>query len=126
MLKKIFQKLKGLSRRRQLVLAAFVLVLGFTGFQIFRTAQHAIYWRQHHDEPIAGWMRVRYVANSYRVPLPVLNEAIGLPADARDRRPLTEIARSQNRSFNEIKSKLEKAIKEFRTSHPPPNARGEP
>jgi hypothetical protein len=45
---------------------------------------------------LPGWMRVGYVAHSHDVPLPVLNQAIGLTADARDRRPLTEIARSQD------------------------------
>lgn len=125
MLKKIIRKAKGLSRWRKLILAAFVLTLAFTGFQIFRTVQFATYWRQHRDEPIAEWMRVGYVANSYHVPLSVLNQAIGLPVGERDRRPLTEIAKSQNRPFEEIKADLEKAISEFRAAHPQPKAGGE-
>ncbi len=115
-----------MSRWRKLTLAAFVLVLVFTGFQIFRTVQYATYWRQHRDEPIAGWMRVGYVAHSYHVPLPVLNQSIGLTADERDRRPLTEIAKSQDRSFEEIKANLENAITEFRVAQPPPNAGEQP
>ena len=115
-----------MSRKRLLVLAAFVLVLGFTGFQVFRTVQRASYWRQHRDEPIAGWMRAGFVANSYKVPLPVLNQAIGLPADARDRRTLTEIAKAQDRPFEEIKADLENAINDFRSTREPPDARGGP
>lgn len=124
MVKELIRKAKGFSPWQKVVLAAFLLALGFTGFQIFRTVQYATYWRQHRDEPIAGWMRVGYVANSYHIPPPVLYQAISLPADVRDRRPLAEIARSQNRSFEEIKADLERAIVEFRVFHPPPNAGG--
>lgn len=119
MIKKILQKLKGFNRQQWLILAALVLVLAFTCFQIFRTVQRANYWRQHRDEPIAGWMRIGYVANSYHVPPPVLNQAIGLPAEARDRRPLSKIAESQNRPFEELKADLEKAVNDFRLKHPP-------
>lgn len=106
-----------------MLLAALVLALGFTGFQIFRTVQRAYYWRQHRDEPIAGWMRAGFVANSYGVPIRVVNQAIGLPADARDRRPLTEIAQEQDRSIEEVKANLESAINDFRTTPEPPDAR---
>jgi ABC-type phosphate transport system auxiliary subunit len=124
--RKILQKLKGFSRTQWLILIAFVLVLAFTGFQIFRTVQRANYWRQHHEEPIAGWMRIGYVANSYHVPPQVLQEAIGLPPNVPDRRPLAEIAKSQNRSFAELKADLEKAINDFRQTHQPPGAGGVP
>ena len=107
-----------MDRWRKWVLAAFVLTLAFTGIQIFRTVQFAVYWRQHRDEPIAGWMRIGYVANSHQVPRPVLHRALGLPPDARDRRPLSEIARDQDRSFEEIKANLEKAIDDFRRTRP--------
>lgn len=120
MIKKALQKLKGLSRWQRFALAALILVLGFTGFQIFRTVQRAAYWREHRDEPIAGWMRIGFVANSYHVPPPVLNRAIGLPEDVRDRRPLSEIARSQNRPFAQLKAELEKAISDFRAAREPP------
>jgi hypothetical protein len=122
--RKIRQKLKNFSRRQWLILAAFLLVVAFTGFQIFRTVKRANYWRQHQDEPIAGWMRVGYVANSYHVPPPVLNRAIGLAPEARDRRPLKEIAESQNRPFEELKAELEKAIADFRKTNPPPEKGG--
>ena len=114
-----------MSRWRKVILAAFVLALAFTGFQIFRTVQYTTYWSQHRDESIAGWMRVGYVANSYHVPHSVLNQAIGLPAGERDRRTLKEIAKSQNRPFEEIKADLEKAISEFRAAQPQPKAGGQ-
>lgn len=127
MINKALKKLKGFSRRQWLILIAFVLVLAFTGFQVFRTVERASYWRQHRDEPIAGWMRIGYVANSYHVPPQVLQEAIGLPPNVPDRRPLTEIAKSQNRPFEPLKAELEKAIRDFRAAHvTPPGAGGAP
>jgi hypothetical protein len=117
-IKDVFRKLNGMDRWRKWIFAAFVLTLAFTGFQVFRTVQFGVYWRQHRDEPIAGWMRVGYVANSHQVPRPILDQALGLPPDARDRRPLAEIARAQDRPFEEIKADLEEAINDFRRTQP--------
>lgn len=124
MVKSAIEKLKGFSLKQWLVLGAFVLVLGFTGFQVVRTVRFALYWQDHRDEPIEGWMRIGYVANSYQVPRPELFQAVGLPTDARDRRPLAEIAESQGRSFDEVKAEIERAIREFRAGHPPRNGGG--
>ncbi|HEX6124624.1 MAG TPA: hypothetical protein VFZ23_04560 [Pyrinomonadaceae bacterium] len=118
----ILQKIKGFSRAQRLVLIAFIVALVVTLFFAYRTYQRAEYWRQHRDEPIAGWMRVGWVANSYHVPPPVLQTAIGLPPDVPDRRPLSKIAEDQGRSFDELKSDLEKAIAEFRADRPNPGA----
>lgn len=124
MIKRAIEKLKGFGLKQWLILAAFILVLGFTGFQVVRTVRFALYWQAHQDEPIAGWMRIGYIANSYRVPRSALFQAVGLSPDARDRRPLVEIAESQGRSFEEIKADIEKAISDSRTDHPPKDGGG--
>ena len=118
----ILQRIKGFGRKQWLLVAAFVVVVVLTAFFAIRTYQRAEYWRQHRDEPIAGWMRVGWVANSYHVPPPVLQTAIGLPPDVPDRRPLSKIAEDQGRSFDVLKSDLEKAIAEFRANRPSPGA----
>ena len=58
--------------RRRLMLLAFVVVLGFTGFHIVRTVRDAVYWHQHRDEPIESWMSIGFIAHSYHVPPHVL------------------------------------------------------
>jgi hypothetical protein len=120
----ILERVRGFSRNQWLVLIAFILALLLTSFFAYRTYQRAEFWRQHRDQPIAGWMRVGFVANSYHVPPHVLNEAIGLPRDVRDRRPLARIADDQGRTFDEVKADLEKAIADFRAHAPtrPPGA----
>ena len=120
--KSLLEKIKGFSRTQRLVLIAFIAALVVTSFFAYRTYQRAEYWREHRDEPIAGWMRVGWVANSYHVPPPVLQTAIGLPPDVPDRRPLGKIAEDQGRSFDELKSDLETAIAEFRANRPSPGA----
>ena len=121
MREKFFQTLRGFTWRQWLVVAAFVLVLGFTGLHAFRTVSNVVYWRYHQDEPIRGWMSVRYVAHSYHVPPHILYQALGLPpTKRRDKRPLRDIAKAQNRSMDEIRAILLDAIKHARPPFPPP------
>jgi len=101
-----------------LILTAFLLVLCFTGLHAVRTARDASYWRHHRDEPIRGWMTVGYVAHSYRVPPHVLYEALGLPPRPHDRRPLRRIAKSQNRTMDEVRAILQNAITRARPLSP--------
>lgn len=115
-----FKRIRNLRPWQWVVLAAFLFAVGFTAFYSYRTYERAVFWQQHRDEPITGWMRLGFVANSYHVPLPELNKAIGLPPDARDRRPLNKIAEDQGRPFEELKADIEKAIADFRAAHPPP------
>lgn len=57
-------------------------------------------------------MWVGYVARSHQVAPAALLVALGLPTDIRDRRPLGEIAREQNKQFGDIRTLLEAAIAE--------------
>ncbi|HEY6118418.1 MAG TPA: hypothetical protein VIV66_00590 [Pyrinomonadaceae bacterium] len=111
--------MKKLGRQQWFVLAGLLLVLLFTGFFAVRTVQRAAYWHRHRDERIRPWMSIGYIARSYRVPPQVLYAALGLPPK-KDRRPLKEIAREQNRPVDDVITTLEKAIAEERLNHAPP------
>ena len=111
--------MKNLSSRQWLVAAAFLLVLLFTAFFTARTVQRAVYWRHHRDERIRPWMSLGYIARSHRVPPRVLTEALGLPPKP-DKRPIRVIARSQNRSVDEVIQVLDKAIADARERRAPP------
>jgi hypothetical protein len=112
--------MKKLGWRGWLVLALFLVAVFVTSFFLVRTVRRAIYWHNHRDEPIRAWMSVPYVAHSYSVPLHVLNRAIGLPELKRDRRPLREIAREQDRPVETLIHELEEAIIHARPPYPPP------
>jgi hypothetical protein len=117
---RILQTLKTFNWQQWLVAMMFLLALGFTGLHAARTIRDAIYWHYHQDEPIRGWMTVGYAAHSYHLPPHILYQALGLPHKPPDKRPLREIAKSQNRSMNEIRVILQDAIAHARPPYPPP------
>jgi hypothetical protein len=103
-----------------LVMLAFFVVITITTLFAARTVRQALYWHNHRDEPIHGWMTVGYVAHSYHVPPHVLYKALGLPHKPPDKRPLREIAGAQNRSMDVISVVLMDAITHARPPYPPP------
>jgi hypothetical protein len=103
-----------------LVVLAFLLVVTGTVYFAIRAIRPAIYWHYHQDEQIAEWMNIEYVAHSYHVPPHVLFEALGMPHRPPDKRPLRDIAQSQNRSIDETKAILMDAIVHARPPYPPP------
>ena len=111
--------MKRLGWKQWVVIAAFALIVSATALFAVRTVRRAIYWRLHRDEVIRPWMSVPYVAHSYRVPPPVLYEALGIPPLPHDRRPIRDIAQQQNRSVDEVISVLQNAIAHERSMHPP-------
>ncbi len=106
----VIRRLGVLTRWQRFLLAAFLLVGIATGIFGARAVVSAIYWSQHRDDPIVGWMTIGYVAHSHDVPPQVLQQAIGLPTGVRDRRPLSEIAAAEGRSLGEVVAMLEAAI----------------
>ena len=106
---------------RWLLALAFLLALGFTTVHVVRTVQDAIYWRQHRDEPIQGWMTVGFVAHSYHVPPHVLLLALHLPlGPPPDKRTLADIAASRGQSVDQLAAVLNDAIVHARPPYPPP------
>ena len=111
--------MKRLGWKQWVAIAALALVVAVTALFAVRTVRRAMYWRLHRDEVIRPWMSVPYVAHSYRVPPHVLYEALRIPPMTRDRRPIKEIAREQNRPVDAVISDLQNAIARERSLHPP-------
>jgi hypothetical protein len=120
--------MKRFGWKEWMAVVVFALIVSLTAVFAVRTVRRAIYWRLHQDETIRPWMTVPYVAHSYRVPLPVLYEALAIDHPPHDQRPIREIAQKQNRSVAEVITALQSAIARERTSHPlgqpPPPAPG--
>jgi hypothetical protein len=108
----IAQAVKRFRWQQWATLGAFLLVSGLTAYYLFHTVRHAKSFHHHRDEPIRAWMTVGYVAHTYHVPDRVLYEALGLPKDRYDKRPLREIARAQHRSMEQVRQALEAALVE--------------
>jgi hypothetical protein len=112
--------MKKFGWRQSVLAAAFVLSVSVGVFFVVRAVRPAIYWHYHKDEPIESWMSVGYVAHSYHVPPHVLFLALGLPHKPPDKRPLSEIAKAQDRSMDEVRTVLLDAIVHARPPYPPP------
>jgi hypothetical protein len=95
--------------RRPLLLAGFCLAIAatfFFGFRAGRTARH-VRWQ---NEPIQPWMSVPFVAHVHHTRSEILFNAIHVPPNPRDRRPIREIARDRKVPVGELIRQLQDAI----------------
>jgi hypothetical protein len=104
--------------REWLIILGFVVSIVVVGVFVARSVHMIRQLRQ--DEPIRPWMTIPYIARSYRVPPAVLYQALGLSEPPHDRRPLTAIAREQQRPLQAVITDLQRAIAQARSSSPPP------
>lgn len=119
-------RLSAFRRRHWILLALFLAAAAASGVFATRLVVQTLYWSSHRDEPIAGWMTLGYVAHSHRVPPWVLRQALDLPPDLPDRRPLGEIATARGVPLDALRLRLEHAIAAARPPNPPPPARPPP
>jgi hypothetical protein len=92
-----------------------ILVLGFCvavaatlffGYRAGRTARH-VGWQ---NEPIQPWMSVPFVAHTHHTRSELLFQAIHVQPNPRDRRPIRDIARTEQLPVAEVIRKLQDAI----------------
>ena len=102
--------LKKLWRTNRWLTISFLLTLMLALFFIIRAGIFFVYWQNHADEPIEGWMTIRYVANSYRVDARIVHDALGLPQTGPDRRPLIKIAREEGQPLDALTKSILDAI----------------
>jgi len=108
--------LQKLWRHNRWLTLSFALTLTLALFFTIRAGVFFVYWQNHADEQIEGWMTVRYVARSYRVDPKIVHDAIGLPKTGPDRRPLVRIAREQGQPLDALTTEILEAIRADRTS----------
>ena len=108
--------LKKLWRHHRWLTLSFALTLTLALVFTIRAGVFFVYWQQHQDEPIEGWMTVRYVAHSYRVDPRVVHTAVGLPQTGPDRRPLIKISREDGEPLDQITARILAAIRADRVA----------
>lgn len=108
--------LKKLWRHNRWLTLTFLITLTLALIFIVRAGVFFVYWQNHADEPIEGWMTVRYVAKSYQVDPKIIHDAIGLPRYGPDRRPLIKIAREQGRPLDALTTAMIEAIEADRAA----------
>jgi len=97
-------------RRRTLALSlGFCLAIAatfFFGYRAGRTARR-VRWQ---NEPIQAWMSVPFVAHTHHTREQLLFEAIHVPPNPRDHRPIRDIARAEKRPVADLIRDLRNAL----------------
>lgn len=96
-------------RSRSWLIIALTLALAGAGLMTLHTVRHFMGLHRA-NRPLRPWMSIPYIARSHHVPARVLYQAVGLPEDRRDHRPIGRIARQQRRPVDELIASLETAI----------------
>jgi len=118
--------LRKLWRTNRWLTISFLLTLTLALVFTIRAGVFFVYWQHHEDEPVEGWMTIRYVAKSYRVSPKLLHDAIGLPQTGPDHRPLIKIAREQNQPLDALTAQIIEAIEAERRQLAPAPASNTP
>jgi hypothetical protein len=105
------------NRWAVLILAGACLVALFFAA---RLVVFSVYWSDpaRRDAVIEGWQTPGYVAMSWKVPRPVIADALGLEEGERARVSLDEIAKERGVSTADLIRDLEAAIHDFRSDTP--------
>tara|TARA_Y100000815_G_scaffold2504_2_gene2348 strand:- start:63009 stop:63365 length:357 start_codon:yes stop_codon:yes gene_type:complete len=104
------ETIRTLWRSNKLLVIAFSVALALTVLFGIRTTAFLIYWSNHRNVPVAGWMSPGYVAKSYRVDIETVRKSLGLDPDARDRRPIGRIAADRGVPVEELIRQLNEAL----------------
>lgn len=101
-----------LWRKRPILTSAFLLACLVTLFFSGRFVVQAVYWANHHEEPVRPWMTVGYIARSWGLEPRELDAEAGLPLpEVKGRpQPLSEIAKERGVPVADIIAEVEAAI----------------
>ena len=104
------ETLRTLWRSNKLLVIAFAVALSLTVVFGIRTTAFLIYWSNHQNVPVAGWMSAGYVAKSYRVDIETVRKSLGLDPDRHDRRPIGRIAADRGVPAEELIRQVNEAL----------------
>ncbi len=115
-------RLRILWQRQPIVLSAFIIAAAFALFFAVRAVSGAIYWANHRDEPVKGWMTPMYVDHSWGLPRATIGQALGLtkPEPGQKLQNLRELARARGISEAEMIALVEAAVAKAQAGMPSP------
>lgn len=102
--------LKSLYQRHPRLVTALALASALTLFFAIRFLTGFIYWSNHRQEPIAGWMTIGYVGKSWGLNPRALDKEAGFPLPADHPFTLNEIAAQRGVPVEEIIKQAEAAV----------------
>ena len=110
--------MRRLLRRHPVLMSALILSVALTLFFAGRFLVGAVYWAQHRQEPIRGWMTVGYIARSWQLDPREIDAAAGFPPPQGHPLTLEEIARQRGQPVEKIIAQAEAAVAELRATQP--------
>lgn len=111
--------MKAALHRHPVLFAAFGLALALTLFFAGRFTWAAIYWSQHREMPVQGWMTIGYVGHSWGLDPRALDAAAGTPRPEPGH-PLTldEIARTRGVPVTQVIAEVTAAVQALKAAEP--------
>jgi hypothetical protein len=102
--------MRALFRRHPWLTSALMLAVLLTLFFAGRFAVGAVYWAQHRQDPISGWMTVGYIGRSWQLDPREIDAVAGFPLPQGHPLTLEEIARQRGVPVAEIIAQAEAAV----------------
>ena len=109
--------MRALFRRHPVLTSALALAVALCLFFAVRFAVGAIYWAQHRQEPISGWMTVGYIAHSWQLDPREIDAVAGFPPPQDHPLTLEEIARQRGLPVADIIAQAEAAVAKLQAEH---------
>lgn len=100
---------KRLWHSHRLLLLAFGLAAILTAFFAVRMVVFGIYWAdpKHQNQPLEGWMTLRYVAHSYNLQREDVLVILDIVPPPDGRQSLRKLSREQGLTLPELQSRLD-------------------
>lgn len=91
-----------LWQHHKFLLSGFVIAMLVAAFLLFRLVAGTIYWSNHRDVQIEGWMTPGYIAHSYNVKIDVVLNSVGMQEIPRNRIKLEDIAQMRGVPLDDL------------------------
>lgn len=106
---------KDIFKKHPFLFSAFLLASALTLFFAFRFISSAVYWSQHHEEPIRPWMTIGYIGKSWDLNPRAIDETASLPLPVAGKPyTLQDIADQRGVPVENIIKQVEAAITELK------------
>jgi hypothetical protein len=102
--------LKLMWRQHRLLLLAFIASVIIATLMLARLVVLIVYFSQHRDAELAGWMPLGYISRSYNIDTKVLSQSVGLPSDTPMYTSLDNVAKMQNRPLAKVEQDILDAV----------------
>jgi len=114
---RMLSRIKRVWTHHRVAFTAFVGLLCIACYFAFNVISAAVFWNdpRHQDQPLAGWMTPRYVAQSYDLPPEVLGPALFLDlTDPPRRLRLDKIAAANDVTLDRLQQRVSTATAAYR------------